>query len=59
MQHQQVVALAGRGVVEVEIARTELLEEVLGNDGTHLHRFLALVEEFLQSHIATFYDLWV
>ena len=30
--HQQIVALAGRGTVEVEITRTELLEEVLGND---------------------------
>ena len=46
--HQQVVALAGRGAVEVEIARTELAEDVLGNDGTLLHRLLALVEELLQ-----------
>ena len=46
--HQQVVALAGRGAVEVEIARTELAEDVLGNDGTQLHRLLALVEELLQ-----------
>ena len=46
--HQQVVALAGRGAVEVEIARTELAEDVLGNDGTQLHRLLALVEKLLQ-----------
>ena len=46
--HQQVVALAGRGAVEVEIARTELTEDVLGNDGTQLHRLLALVEKLLQ-----------
>ena len=46
--HQQIVALAGRGTVEVEIARTELAENVLGNDGTQLHRLLALVEELLQ-----------
>ncbi len=46
--HQQVVALAGRGAVEVEIARTELFEEVLGNGGAQLHRLLALVKELLQ-----------
>jgi len=46
--HQQVVALAGRGAVEVEIARTELAEDVLGNDGAQLHCLLALVEELLQ-----------
>ena len=46
--HQQVVTLAGRGAVEVEIARTELFEEMFGNDGAQLHRFLALVEELLQ-----------
>ena len=46
--HQQVVALAGSGAVEVEIARTELFEEMLGNDGAQLHRFLALVKELLQ-----------
>ena len=45
--HQQVVALAGRGAVEVEIARTELAEEVLGNDGTQFRRLLALVEVLL------------
>lgn len=32
--HQQVVALAGRSAVEVEVARTELAEDMLGNDGT-------------------------
>ena len=46
--HQQVVALAGRGAVEVEIARTELAEDVLGNDGAQLHCLLALFEELLQ-----------
>jgi hypothetical protein len=34
--------------VKVEIARTELEEDVLGNDGTKFHRLLALVEELLQ-----------
>ena len=42
--HQQVVTLAGCGAVEVEIARTELAEDVLGNDGAQLHCLLALVE---------------
>ena len=46
--HQQVVAFVGRGAVEVDIARTELTEDVLGNDDTQLHRLLALVEELLQ-----------
>ena len=46
--HQQVVAFAGRGAMEVDIARTELTEDMLGNDGTQLHRLLALVEELLQ-----------
>ena len=45
--HQQVVALAGRGAVEVEIARTELTEDVLRNDGTQFHRLLTLVEKLL------------
>ena len=43
--HQQVVALAGRCAVEVEIARTELEENVLSNDGAQSHRLLVLVEE--------------
>ena len=46
--HQQIVAFAGRGAVEVEIARTELAEDVLRNDSTQLHRLLALVEVLLQ-----------
>jgi len=46
--HQQVVALTGCGAMEVEIARTELAEEVLSNNGAKLHRLLALVEEQLQ-----------
>ena len=46
--HQQFIAFAGRGAVEVDIARTELKEDVLGNDGTQLHRLLALVEVLLQ-----------
>ena len=32
--HEQIVTLAGRSAVEVEIARSELGEDVLGNDGT-------------------------
>ena len=43
--HEQVVTLAGRSAVEVEIARTELAEDVLGDDGTQLHRLHALVKE--------------
>ena len=35
---QLLIALAGCGAVEVEITRTELEENVLGNDGTQLHR---------------------
>ena len=31
---QLLITLAGRGAVEVEITRTELEENVLGNDGT-------------------------
>ena len=48
---QLLIALAGRGAVEVEITRTELEENVLGNDGTQLHRLHALVEEL--SHLFT------
>ena len=49
--HEQVVTFAGSGAVEFEIARTELTENVLGNDGTQLHRLHALVEEL--SHLFT------
>ena len=45
---QLLIALAGRGAVEVEITRTELEENVLGNDGTQLHRLYALIEILLQ-----------
>ena len=45
---QLLIAFAGCGAVEVEIARTELEENVLGNDGTQLHRLYALVEILLQ-----------
>ena len=31
--------------MQVEVARTELEEYVFGNDGTQLHRILALVEK--------------
>ena len=52
--------------MEVKIARTELLEEVLGNDGAQLHRLLALVEELqrtipylnLQMKALIARDLW-
>jgi len=46
--HQQVVTFAWCCAVEIEIARAELAEDVLGNDGAQLHRLLALVEELLQ-----------
>ena len=42
---QLLITLTGCGAVEVEITRTELEENVLGNDGTQLHRLHALVEE--------------
>ena len=46
--HQQVVAFAGCGTMEVDVARLELVKNMLGNDGTQLHRLLALLEELLQ-----------
>ena len=36
--HQQVVALAGRGAMEVDVARMELVEDMLGNNCTKFHR---------------------
>ena len=45
---QQLITLAGCGAVEVEIARTELEENMLGNDGSQLHRLYALIEILLQ-----------
>ena len=49
--HEQVVTLAGRSAVEVEIAQTKLAENVLGDDGSQLHRLHALVEKL--SHLFT------
>ena len=45
---QQLIALAGCGAVEVDISRTELEENVLGNDGTQFHRLYALIKILLQ-----------
>ncbi len=45
---QLLITLTGCGAVEVEITRTELEENVLGNDGTQLHRLHALIEILLQ-----------
>ena len=49
--HEQVVAFAGCSAVEVEIARTELGENVLGDSGAQLHRLHALTEKL--SHLFT------
>ena len=46
--HQQVVALASRGTMEVDVAGAMLVEDMLGNDGVQLHRLLALIEKLLQ-----------
>ena len=45
--HQQVVALAGRGAMEVDVARMELVEDMLGNDCTKFHRLDVLTEILL------------
>ena len=34
--------------MKIKVARTELEEDVLGNDGTKLHRLLALIKELFQ-----------
>ena len=45
---QHLITLMWRGAVEVQIARTELEENVLGNDGTQFHRLHALIKILLQ-----------
>ena len=45
---QQLIAFAGCGAVEVDISRTELEENVLGNDAAQLHLFSVLTEKVHQ-----------
>lgn len=40
--HQQVVTLAGGGAMEVDITFMELAEDMLADNGTHLHRLHVL-----------------
>jgi len=45
---QLLITLMGRGAVEVDITRTELEENVLGNDAAQLHLFSVLTEKVHQ-----------
>ena len=42
---QLIVTFMGIGAVEVQMARTELAEDVFGNEGTQLHILVAPMEE--------------